>query len=72
MPANTGAHEEFWPFSTTLCSLLLRKLWISFSGGPVIPTVSSYSSSCHTLSKAFEISKKTALTSSGGLQSNDA
>ena len=29
------------------------------------------SPSCHTLSKAFEISKKTALTSRGGLQSND-
>ena len=30
------------------------------------------SPSCHTLSKAFEISKKTALISRGGLQSNDA
>ena len=27
---------------------------------------------CHTLSKAFEISEKTAPTSRGGLQSNDA
>ena len=28
--------------------------------------------SCHTLSMAFEISKKSGLTSRGGLQSNDA
>ena len=30
------------------------------------------SPSCYTLSKTFEISKRTALTSRGGLQSNDA
>ena len=30
------------------------------------------SPSCYTLSKAFEITKNTALTSRGGLQSNEA
>ena len=73
-PASTGVHAEIGPFSTTRWSLLFRKLWVSFSGNSVIPihSILWMSPSCHILSKAFDIYKKTALTPKEGLQSNDA
>ena len=73
-PARTGDQFEDWQLRTTLWNLSLRKLWKSVGKLPEIPTVSSlYSNpSCQTLSKAFEISKKLALTSSEGLWSKSA
>ena len=67
-PANTGAHMECWPLRTTLCCLLLKKLSNNLSKLPEIPIVSSLKMrpSCHTLSKALEISRKLLLTSRDG------
>ena len=72
-PAVTGSHLDDWPFKTTLWNLWLRKLWISSNGIPVTICFMLYiSPSCHTLSKAFDTSDNTPLTSRGGLQSKDA
>ena len=63
--ARTGDQFEDWPLRTTLWNLL-RKFWKSLCILFEIPSVSSlYSNpSCQTLKKAFEITKKLALTSS--------
>ena len=36
-PALTIAHEEFWPFKTTLCFLASRKSIIKFNKSPLTP-----------------------------------
>ena len=72
-PALTLAHTDDWPLRRTLWNLSLKKLSIRLKRSPEIPIDSSLSNKpfCQTLSKAFEISKKTALVSGVGLQSND-
>ena len=70
-PARTGDQLEHWPLSTTLWNLLFRKLLRRLRRFPDIPICSSLNinPSCHTLSNAFDISKKFALTSRVGLWS---
>ena len=36
-PANTGSHEEIWPFNSTLCNLFSKKFWSSFRDIPFMP-----------------------------------
>ena len=71
-PAVTGGHVDDWPFKTTLGNLWPRKLSISSYGRLETPIRFTLyiSPSCHTLSKAFDISKNIPLISRGGLQSN--
>ena len=64
-PASTRVQAEVWLFSTTLWSLFFRKLWISSSGN-----IWSYRWVFHVI-PCQRLLKKTALTSRGGLQSND-
>ena len=60
-PAFTGNHSDVWPFRTTLWNLFVKKLLISSSNASEIPIDLSLkiSPSCHTLSKALDISKAT-------------
>ena len=64
-PVSSDVQLEHWPLSTTRWNLLLKKLLSRLRRFPEIPIRSSLNSnlSCHTLSRAFEISKKLALTS---------
>ena len=64
-PASTDDQLEHWPLSTIRWNLLLKKLLSRLRRFPEIPICSSLNSnpSCHTLPKAFEISKKLALIS---------
>ena len=64
-PALTSAQDEHWTFKTTLCFRLRRKSCKMFIS-PVIPFWHSLKTRplCHTLSKAFEISRNIPLTSS--------
>ena len=66
------ALSDDWPLRRTLWQLSLKKLSIRFKRLPEIRIDSSLYSKplCQTLSKAFEISKNTALVSRVGLQSN--
>ena len=63
-PASTNDQLERRPLSTTRWNLLLKKLLNTLRRFPEIPVRSSLDSdpSCHTLSKAFEISQRLALT----------
>ena len=64
-PALTLVHKEDCPFNTTLCFLFVKKCFKTFNKFPDIPF--SYNlkirPSCQTLSNAFEMSRKTPLTS---------
>ena len=64
-PAVTLSQDECWPFRTTRCFRQERKSRKRFKRFPEIPFWFSLRSkpSCHTLSKALDISKKTPLTS---------
>ena len=61
----TSAHDECWPFNTTLCFLQLKKSFIRVISSPDIPFCCNLKSkpSCQTLSNALDISRKTRLTS---------
>ena len=62
-PASTDDQLEHWPLSTTCCSLSPKKLLSRLRRFPEILICSSLNSnpSCHTMPKAFKISKKLAL-----------
>ena len=70
-PAFTGNHSDVWPFRTTLWNLFVKKLLISSSNASEIPIDLSLkiSPSCHTLSKALDIFKKTPRNSRVGYAS---
>ena len=65
-PALTLVHEEDDPFNTTLCFLLVNEYFKTFNNLPDIPFSCNLKikPSCQTLLNAFEISRKTPLTSS--------
>ena len=65
-PAWISAQDEHWPFKTVLCFLLLEKFSKIGIISPQIPFWRSLkiSPSCHTLSKALEISRNIPRTSS--------
>ena len=64
-PALILVHEKDCPFNTTLCFLYVKKCFKTLNKLPDIPF--SYNLNirplCQTLSKVFEISRKTPLTS---------
>ena len=64
-PELTLVHVETCPFKTTLFSLFLKKLHDKFKSLPDEPFCFNLKiiPSCHTVSNALEISKKTLLTS---------
>ena len=64
-PAKTSAHEENWPFKTTLCFRSIRKSFIGAIKFPETPFCLSLKikASCQTLSKALDMSRNTPLTS---------
>ena len=64
-PALTSDQSETCPFNKTLCFLFLRKSHKRFSKLPDIPFCFNLKMrpSCQTLSNAFDISRKTPLTS---------
>ena len=64
-PALTLAHEEYWPFKTTLGLLASTRSIIKVNTLPLTPFYFNLEMStfCQTLSVAFDISKKTSLTS---------
>ena len=70
-PAFTGNRSNVWPFKTTLWNLFAKKLLISSSNASEIPIDLSLkiSPSCHTISKALDISKKTSRDSRLGYAS---
>ena len=70
-PALTSAQEGVYPLKTTLCFLLLKKLDNRFKRLPDIPFCFSLKlmPSCHTLSKALNMSRNTLQTSKSS--SND-
>ena len=70
-PALTSDQSETCPFNKTLCFLFLRKSHEGFSKLPDTPFYLNLKMrpSCQALSNAFDISKKTSLTSN--LSSND-
>ena len=61
-PALTSAHEENWPFKSTLCLLFFRKSFIELRSLTEIPFCFNLKikSLCQTLSKAMEISTNTS------------
>ena len=61
-PAVTLSQDECWPFGTTRCFLQKIKSCKSFKRLPFWFSLRS-KPSCHTLSKALDISKKNPLTS---------
>ena len=67
-PDYIDSHSDFWPFKTTLWNLFFKKLLIRFNKVLEIPIDLSLkiNPSCHTLSKTFDISKKTPRDSSVG------
>ena len=67
-PSSTGDQLEHWSLTATRWNLLLKKPLTRLRRFPDIPIRSSLNSdpSCYTLSKAFEISEKLALTSRVG------
>ena len=64
-PTLTSAQDEHWPFKTSLCFLLRRMSRKMLMISPLIPFWRSLKRrpSCHTLSKAFEISRNISQTS---------
>ena len=64
-PASTDDQLEHWPFSTTHSNQVLQTLLSRLRRFPSIPIRSNLNSnpSCHSLSKAFKMSKKLALIS---------
>ena len=72
MDPKFGFHDEVCPFKKTLWSLPDRSFSRRLKRSPNTPSDLSLQSTslCQTLSKAFDISEKTDLTSRGGLQSN--
>ena len=64
-PASTGRVSEWWPSSTTHCTRWWRYDEIHLSKFPEIPLRFSLNRTllCHTLSNAFDKSRKTILTS---------
>ena len=67
-PESTDDQLEYWPSRTTHLKLLLKKLLSRLRRFPDILIRSSLNSklSCHTLSKAVEVSKNLALVSRTG------
>ena len=63
-PALTSAQEEVCPLRTTLCFLFLKKFDNRFKRLPDIPFCFSLKiiPSCHTLSKASDMSRNTLWT----------
>ena len=64
-PALPLAHEEDCPSNTTLCFLFVKTCYKTFSKLPHIPFSCNLNirQSCQTLSNAFEMPRKTPLTS---------
>ena len=64
-PALRLVHVETCPFKTALCFLFLKKSHNKFKSSPNMPFCFNLKMipSCHTLSNAFDISRKTLLTS---------
>ena len=64
-PALTLAQVDIWPLRASLCFLLVKKVKM-FNKSPKLSFYSSLkiTPSCHNLSKALDLSKKTLLTSS--------
>ena len=64
-PARTLVQDDVWPLRTTLCLRFFRKHFIKQRRFSEIPYWFNLSMrpSCHTLSKALDISRKTPLTS---------
>ena len=64
-PALTSAHEEYWQLRMTLCLLISKKAIVTFNRLPVTPFCFNLlrSQLCQGLSNAFDISRKTPLTS---------
>ena len=60
-PVFTLVHVETCPFKTALCLLGSLNIYIKSSADP--PFYLKIIFSCHTLSNAFDISRKTILTS---------
>ena len=56
-------HEKDYPFNTTLCFLFVKECFKAFNKLPSILFSCNIRPSCQTLSDAFEISRKTPLTS---------
>ena len=71
VPALTLVHVKTYPFKTTVCSLLLKKFHNKFKSSPDVPFCFNLKiiHLCHTLSNAFDITKKTLLASN--LSSHD-
>ena len=72
-PALIVAHSDDCPLRRTLRYFSLKKLSIRARRLPEIPTDLSLNTKplCQTLTKAFEMSRKTAPVSKVGLQSNE-
>ena len=64
-PAFTFVQDEDWPFKTTLCWRFFKKSIKRHSSLSFIPFCFNLyiSQLCHTLSKAFDLSRNTPLTS---------
>ena len=73
-PALIVSLSDFCPFRTTLCCLSNKKDSIKARRSPYTPIhfILYISPSCHTRSKALDISKKTPLFSNEGLASKKA
>ena len=65
MPDLTSAHDEWWPFNTSLCFLHLKKNFIKVISSPNIRFCCNLKSKplCQTLSNALDISRQTPLIS---------
>ena len=70
-PARIHSQSEVFPLRVTLWTLSLRKLLINPSRFPLTPFCFNLNNkpSCHTLSKAFDISKNTPRVSKEELES---